>query len=104
MAASKKPAVHPDFAVKVMGKIPAELRKSVEIKKGSGEYTIIRVRGRSIASVRDGSVKVNHRHSGTAEDAARLAALIAEAAPAEVPKPKAAKKAERAGGKEGDAK
>ena len=97
MASSKKDHTHPDFAVRVMGKTPAELRKSVEIKKGSGEYSIIRVRGRSIASVRDGSAKINHRHSGTAEDAARLAALIAEAAPAEAPKPKAAKKAEGGG-------
>ena len=96
MAAAKGDHVHPDFAIKVMGRIPAELRKSVEIKKGSGEYSIIRVRGRSIASVRDGSVKVNHRHSGTVDDATRIAKLIAAASPNEAPKPKATPKSKAA--------
>ncbi|MGH3373137.1 MAG: hypothetical protein ACRDP6_00210 [Actinoallomurus sp.] len=110
--ADKKAAVHPDFAVKVMGALPDDLRKSAELKKGGGEYTILRVRGKSVASIRDKNVRIVHPHGGTAAEATALGKLIAKAAPAEAPKPKAAKKAakaeakkaEGAGGKEGDAK
>jgi hypothetical protein len=81
----KKAHTHPDFAVKVMGKIPPELRKSVELKKGSGEYTILKVRGRSVASIRDGSCRIVHPHDGSATAAASLAKLIADAAPVTEP-------------------
>jgi hypothetical protein len=111
MAADKKAAVHPDFAIKVMGALPDELRKSAELKKGGGEYTILKVRGKSVASIRDRNVRIVHPHGGTAAEATALGKLIAKAAPAEAPKPKAekpakaeAKKAEGAAGKEGDAK
>ncbi len=83
-----KTHTHNDFAVMVMGKLPAELRKSVQIKKGGGEYTIIKVRGRSVASVRDGNCRIVHPHDGTLDAAGALAKLIAEAAPTEKPKSK----------------
>ena len=66
MAADKKPAVHPEFAIKVMGALPAELRKSAELKKGAGEYTTLRVRGKTVASIRDKNIRITHRHGGTA--------------------------------------
>lgn len=96
MAADKKAAVHPDFALKVMGALPDDLRKSAELKKGGGEYTILKVRGRSVASIRDRSVRVVHPHGGTAAEATALGKLIAKAAPAEAPKPEAGKKAAKA--------
>jgi hypothetical protein len=93
MAAAKGDHVHPDFALKVMGALPDDLRKSAELKKGGGEYTILKVRGKSVASIRDKHVRIVHLHGGTAAEAAALGKLIAKAAPAEAPKPKAVKKA-----------
>lgn len=106
MAAEKKAAVHPDFALKVMGALPDELRKSAELKKGGGEYTILKVRGKSVASIRDRNVRIVHPHGGTAAEATALGKLIAKAAPDEAPKPKPEKKAaaKKAEGKGGDAK
>jgi hypothetical protein len=43
MAAAKGDHVHPEFAIKVMGALPDDLRKSAELKKGGGEYTILKI-------------------------------------------------------------
>jgi len=92
MAAASGDHVHPDFALKVMGALPDDLRKSAELKKGGGEYTILKVRGKSVASIRDRNVRIVHPHGGTAAEATALGKLTAKAVPAEPPKPKAAAK------------
>lgn len=107
MAAAKGDHVHPDFAVKVLGALPDDLRKSAELKRGGGEYTILKVRGKSVASIRDKNTRITHPHGGTVAEATALGKLIAKAAPDDAPKPKAKAKAPakpKAEGKEGDAK
>ena len=91
MAADKKVHTHPEFALKVLGALPAEMRKTAELKGGDRPYTILKVRGKSIASIRDAACRIVHPHDGTAQDAKDLAKMIAAAAPsgtkADKPKP-----------------
>jgi hypothetical protein len=89
MADSKN--THKEFADKILKALPAALRKETEAKAGGGEYTIIKVRGKSVASVRNNNVRIVHPTDSSGESAKALAALIAEAAPEKKaePKPKA---------------
>jgi hypothetical protein len=112
---------HKEFAEKILAKLPTAIRKEAELKAGGGEYTILKVRGKSVASVRNNNVRIVHPTDCSADSAKELAELIGKAAPEKKaePKPKAdkakgsksteAKEGEDKGGeqeagKDGDAK
>jgi hypothetical protein len=111
--ADKKAHAHPDHAARIVKALPAKVREAVEVITKEGKpYSVLKINGTSVASVRDRNVRIVHPTDGSADSLKALAALIAEAAPEAKPepKPKAAKapKAEPSGkgdeGKEGDAK
>lgn len=93
--ADKKPAAHPDHAARIVKALPAKVREAAEVVAGGGAYSILKVHGKSVASVRDKNVRIVHPTDGSADSLKALAKLIAEAAPEAKPepKPKAAKKA-----------
>jgi hypothetical protein len=95
--ADKKAHVHAAHAERIVKALPAKVREAAEVKAGGGEYTIIRVNGKTVASVRDRNVRVTHPTDGSADSLKALAKLIGEAAPDEKPepKPKADKKASK---------
>lgn len=95
--ADKKAAAHPDYAERIVKALPAKVREAAEVVAGGGAYSILKVHGRSVASVRDKNVRIVHPTDGSADSLKALAALIAEAAPEAKPepKPKAAKKPPR---------
>ena len=96
--ADKKAAAHPDYAERIVKALPAKVREAAEVVAGGGAYTILKVNGKSVASVRDKNVRIVHPTDGSADSLKALAALIAEAAPEAKPepKPKADKKAAKA--------
>jgi hypothetical protein len=100
-----KEHIHADTAEKIVKALPAKLRDRAELKAGGGEYTIVKIDGKSVASVRDRNVRIVHPTDGGAEHVKHLASLIADAAPE--PKPadeKPAKKpAKKSAGKKADA-
>lgn len=73
--------VHADYAERIVKALPAKLKEAVEVKPGGGEYTIIKVNGKSVASVRDRNVRIVHPTDGSADSLKALAKLIGEAAP-----------------------
>jgi hypothetical protein len=98
--ADKKARVHPQLAERIVKALPPKVKAEAEVKAGGGPYSIIRVRGRSIASVRDNAVRVVHPTDGSADSLKALAKLIAEAAPEA--KPKADKKAPKSKAPKGE--
>jgi hypothetical protein len=86
-----KKNTHKEFAEKILAKLPKAIRDESELKAGGGDYTILKVRGKSVASVRNNNVRIVHPTDSSADSAKALAALIAEAAPEKKaePKPKA---------------
>jgi hypothetical protein len=104
MAASKV-HVHAEHAEKILKALPAKVREAAEVIKGGGEYQILKIHGKSVASVRDKNVRIVHPTDGSADSLKALAKLIADAAPEPAPaKPtaeeKAAAKAEKEAAKE----
>lgn len=93
MAADKKAAVHPDHAEKIVKALPAKVREAAEVVAGGGAYSILKIHGKSVASVRDRNVRIVHPTDGSADSLKALAKLVAEAAPEAKPEPtpKAAK-------------
>lgn len=104
MAADKKPAAHPDYAARIVKALPAKVRDAAEVVAGGGAYSILKVQGKSVASIRDRNVRIVHPTDGSAESLKALAALIAAAAPEAKPepKPKAETKAAEPKGKSGE--
>jgi hypothetical protein len=86
-----KKHTHPEVADRILKALPKGVRDNAELKAGGGEYTILRVNGKSVASVRDNAVRIVHPHDSSAAAAKALAALIADAAPKPEPKAKAEK-------------
>jgi hypothetical protein len=101
-----KKNTHTEFAEKILAKLPKAIRDESELKAGGGEYTILKVRGKSVASVRNNNVRIVHPTDSSADSAKELAELVANAAPAKKaePKPKAeaSEKGEDAESKEGE--
>jgi hypothetical protein len=106
MAAAKGTHVHADHAERIVKALPAKVRERAEVKAGGGAYSILKIDGKSVASVRDRNVRIVHPTDGSAASLKALAKLIADAAPEAKPEPKEKKsteaKAEDDGGK-GDA-
>jgi phosphosulfolactate phosphohydrolase-like enzyme len=66
---------HADLAEQVAAKLPKQVRDRSEIVAGSGAYSLLKVDGRTVASVRGNGARVTYR-----TDAAEvLAAAIKEA-------------------------
>jgi hypothetical protein len=101
-----KKNTHKEFAGKILKALPKTIRDESELKAGGGEYTILKVRGKSVASVRNNNVRIVHPTDCSADSAKALAELIGKAAPEKKaePEPKADKstKAKDDDAKEGD--
>ncbi len=96
--ADKKAAAHPDYAERIVKALPPKVREAAEVVAGGGAYSILKVHGKSVASVRDRNVRIVHPTDGSADSLKALAKLIAEAAPEAKPEPKPkAAKAPKAG-------
>jgi hypothetical protein len=85
MADDKKPE-HQAFAEKVLAKLPKAVRDEAEAVPGGGAYSLLKVGGRTVASIRGNSARVTFRHDGGAEAAARFASLTADAVASTPPK------------------
>jgi hypothetical protein len=70
------------FSERVLAELPADLKADAELKPGGGSYALLRIRSRTVASIRSKNARITHPHSGTAADAKRIAKLAAAAAPA----------------------
>jgi hypothetical protein len=103
--ADKKAAAHPGYAERIVKALPPKVREVAEVVAGGGAYSILKVHGKSVASIRDRNVRIVHPTDGSADSLKALAKLIAEAAPEAKPepepKPKAAAKAPKAKGEDG---
>jgi hypothetical protein len=74
-------------AEKLLAKLPKALRDESEVVDRPGKaYTILKVRGSSVASVRDNAIRIVHAYDGSAGATAAFAKQIEDAAPE--PKPK----------------
>lgn len=92
MAAAKGDHAHPDYAERIVKALPAKIREAAEVVAGGGAYSILKVNGKSVASIRDRNVRIVHPTDGSAGSLKALAKLIADAAPkakANAEKPKA---------------
>lgn len=58
-----------------------KVRERAEVVAGGGAYSILKIDGRSVASVRDRNVRIVHPTDGSADSLKALAKLIADAAP-----------------------
>jgi hypothetical protein len=87
--ADKKAHVHPQLAERIVKALPAKVREAAEVVAGGGAYSILKVHGKSVASIRDRNVRIVHPTDGSADSLKALAKLIAEAAPEAKPEPKA---------------
>ena len=79
---------HSDFAAKVLVKLPKATRDEAEVVEGSGAYSILKVGGRSVASIRGKNARITFAHKATAKDADDLAKLVAKAATTKAAAPK----------------
>src|SRR4051794_36800303 len=86
MAAEKKPA-HQATAERILAKLPKAVRDEAEVEQGGGEYHLLKVGGKTVASVRNRNVRVTFRHGGTAAEADALAKVVADAAATKAPAP-----------------
>lgn len=76
-------------AEKLLAKLPKTLRDESEVVEKPGKpYSILKVRGHSIASVRDNAVRLVHAFDGSTAATAAFAKLIEESAPEAKPEPK----------------
>ena len=64
MAKSDEKQVHVQFAERVLDELPADAKTDAELKPGKGAYTLLRVRGRSVASIRNRNARVTMPHAG----------------------------------------
>lgn len=83
-----KKAAHPEYAERIVKALPAKVRDAAEVVAGGGAYSILKIHGKSVASVRDRNVRIVHPTDGSADSLKALAKLIAEAAPEAKPEPK----------------
>ncbi len=77
MAESKE---HAAVAAAAVAKLPKALRDEIEVAEGKGPYSLIKLRGRTVASVRSTNARVTYLHPGGPEGAALLAKAVTEAA------------------------
>ena len=78
--ADEKKDQHGAFAKKVADKLPREHKSNSEVVAGKGGYTLIKVGGRTVASVRNRNVRVTFPHDLSAGAAESLASMVAAAA------------------------
>jgi hypothetical protein len=71
--ADKKAAAHPDYAERIVKALPAKVREAAEVVAGGGAYSILKVHGKSVASVRDKNVRIVHPTDGSADSLKALA-------------------------------
>lgn len=86
MAAEKK-SDHEVTAERIQAKLPKAIRDEAEVEQGGGEYHLLKVGGKTVASVRNRNVRVTFRHGGTAADAEALAKVVADAPATKAPAP-----------------
>ena len=91
--AESKPA-HEVTAERILAKLPKAVRDEAEVEPGGGEYHLLKVGGKTVASVRNRNVRVTFRHGGTAADAEALAKVVAKAAATKSPESPAKSKAD----------
>ena len=103
MADKKSSDEHAAVAEAVVAKLPKALRDTVEVEAGGGAYTLLKVDGRTVASVRAKNIRVTFRHDGSAASVASLAKAVGEAAATKVadPPPAAAPAEPKAEGDDG---
>jgi hypothetical protein len=101
---AEKKHKHPEYADRILKALPAKLKAEAEVVAGGGAYSILKVCGKSVASVRDKNVRIVHPTDGSADSLKALAALIAEAAPEKKAEPKPKAKSDKGSKAKGEEK
>jgi hypothetical protein len=78
--ATQEKSDHMVAAERLVKALPSAVRKKAEVEEGKGKYTLVKVGGRTVASVRSKNVRLTFGHDGTADSVAGLADALAEAA------------------------
>lgn len=98
--ATQEKSDHTIAAERLVKALPSAVRKTAEVEDGKGKYTLVKVGGRTVASVRSKNVRLTFGHDGTTDSLSELGDALAQAAgsrpPVKTPEEREAEKKAKA--------